>query len=156
MSDSDADSDDWATEDLPPLPVRSTGINDDVVAATNDDDDDESEWQTKLPEPAVLVAAGDEQDVAQKEGSPMIIMDMTKFSKGTIHSKFDPNAVNDPIAVKALRKQVESDYCKYAEDALLIADRTVIPCGSTVWRPALVNLRVEQKGHYFCPIFPPK
>jgi len=143
MSDSD---DDWATEELPPLPTSKPKKK--VEHSMEDDDDD---WQAKLP-PTSTPA----EQLTDTEGEPMIIVDMTQLSNEKIHSKFDPNAVNDPAAVKTLRLQIESQFDTYSKDTLLLADRTVIPCGSSIWKEALVTLRKEKDGHYFCPIFPPK
>ena len=86
----------------------------------------------------------------------MIIVDMTILSYSAIHNKFDKMSVNDSKAASDLRRKNESKYdTYYAKDALLLADRAVIPCGTTVWRDALVYLRNETPGHYFAPIFPP-
>ncbi|KAL3893916.1 MAG: hypothetical protein SGARI_007902 [Bacillariaceae sp.] len=85
----------------------------------------------------------------------MIIVDLTQID-ANIHSKFDRNSVSDSAAASALRKKIEGDYDKYAKDATLITEGTVIPCGSSVWRGALMRLRDERQGHYFAPIFPPK
>ena len=91
-----------------------------------------------------------------EEGEPMIIVDMTILSNSAIHNKFDKMSVNDSKAASDLRRKIESKYDTYAKDALLLADhRAVIPCGTTVWRDALVYLRNETPGHYFAPIFPP-
>ena len=156
MSESD-NSDDWATDDLPDLPVATKVVPTTTGAdqqQMNDCDDDG--WARKLP-PSPVVDASTEQQ--QEEGEPMIIVDLTALSQADkslpeIHSKFDANSVNDPDAVKKLRVAIETNYERYARNADWLADRTVIPCGSTVWRPALARLRQERPGHYFCPIFP--
>ena len=64
--------------------------------------------------------------------------------------------MNDPQAVSQLRKKIEQDYENLAKDATLLAEGQVIPCGSTVWKDALIRLRNERSGHYFAPVFPPK
>ena len=122
----------------------------------NDDTDDDDDWdQVRRPskQPATKTVT---KPSAATEGTPMLLVDMTVLSNDKIHCKFDPNAVNDPVAVKTLRKSIESTYDRYAKDSKMLADRTVIPCGSSVWRPALQALRKEKPGHYFCPIFPMK
>ena len=149
MSESD---DDWATEELPPLPVNKSSEKEEKSLEDDEDDD----WQAKLPPTSSSTDASKESKSAMKEGEPMLIVDMTQLSNEEIHSRFDPNSVNDPAAVKRLRLQIENQYDKYARDASLLADRTVIPCGSSVWKSALAVLRKEKCGNYFCPIFPPK
>lgn len=158
----DSDSDDWATEDLPDVPAASSGTHDKELRTegdnNHDDDDDDDGWQSKLP--SHTHESGDKKsdllpDQAS-EGEPMIIVDMTELTNDAINSRFDPNAVNDPEAVKKLRRKIEQDYEKYAKDSSLVANRTVVPCGSSVWKSALAALRREKVGHYFCPIFPPK
>lgn len=154
--DSDDDSDDWATEDLPPLPKASGASSSDARGVAAEDAEDDMYWEVeKNTQPPT--GAEDHQPPKkeqEEEGHPMLLVDMTILSNGEIHSKFDPNAVNDPVAVKKLRNEI--DFATYASDATLLANRTVVPCGSTVWRAALVSLRKETSGHYWCPIFPPK
>jgi len=150
MSGSD-DSDEWAVDDLPDLPAASKK---DVIEQQLDVDDGEG-WEQKLAPSNETTKK--KADPVVDEGFPMIIVDMTQLSKDIIHSKFDANAVNDPAAVKKLRLEIEADYETYSKNSSdLVADGTVIPCGSSVWRLALERLRKERQGHYFCPIFPPK
>ena len=79
-----------------------------------------------------------------------------RLSLSEIHCRFDPNSVNDVVAVKVLRQQIENQYHVYSKNMDYISERVVIPCGSSVYRPALIELRQERPGHYFYPIFPPK
>ena len=88
-------------------------------------------------------------------GSPMIIVDVTNIDPD-IHSKHDRNSVNDTEGASAMKRKFETSYDSYATDANMLAEGTVIPCGSSVWRAALVRLRDERPGHYFVPVFPPK
>uniref|UniRef100_A0A7S1BKV3 Uncharacterized protein n=1 Tax=Corethron hystrix TaxID=216773 RepID=A0A7S1BKV3_9STRA len=90
------------------------------------------------------------------EGEPMLIVDFTDLTDGKIHSKHDKNSVNDPDAASSLRKKIEASYETYRDDTKLLSSGTIRPCGSTVWRSALIALRDERRGHYFCPVFPPK
>ena len=53
-----------------------------------------------------------------------------------------------------LTKRVTKDYARYAADADLIAKGIVRPCGSSVWKDALAQLRDDVPGHFFGPIFP--
>jgi len=147
---SESDSDEWATEDLPDLPIPSNE-KETQTGATQACDTSDKGWANALPQV---------DDTSYKEkrvetGEPMFLLDVTKFSDGKIHSKFDANAVNDVVKMKQLRSQVEQSYDAYIKNTSLIADGTVIPCGSSVWRPALERMRRERPGHYFAPVFPP-
>jgi hypothetical protein len=168
MDDSDNDSDDWAKEDLPeiPLPVRpknphkERNINNEKVDNDNDDDG----WEQKIVQPTNEKLLNTQKDGIDDKndtaGEPMIIVNMTTLSQRLswpeIHCQFDPNSVNDIIAVKTLRQQVEYDYDTYRTNMEYITERIIIPCGSSVYRPALITLRKEYPGQYFYPIFPPK
>jgi hypothetical protein len=167
MNESDYDSDEWAKDDIPdlPEPKLSSVAGDGVLSiqqiqttVPNDDDDD---WEQKLPAESILSDnIITKNDDVLTEGEPMIIVNMTILSQllslSEIHCKFDPNSVNDPIAVKSLRQRIEGDYSAYSKNNEYLSNRIVIPCGSSVWRPALVQLRLERPRHYFCPIFPLK
>jgi hypothetical protein len=154
---SDSDSDEWATNDLSELDTRKQQQINDVTTHDSSkpaapDTDDFDDWQSKLapePEPASTDSISD-------GGEPMILCDFTKLSNNKIHSRVDANSVNDPAAVATLRRSIGRDYAAYANNSLFVADRTVVPCGSSVWKSALQRLRQEVRGHYFCPIFPPK
>jgi hypothetical protein len=155
--DSD-DSDEWATDELPPIPTPTSATSKEQGSDEQQQADDESYWEiqpTPIPIEKAPAATKPSRE-NENEGQPMLLVDMTELSKGSIHSKFDANAVNDPVAVKALRVSIEKNYQAYVSNTTLVANRTVIPCGSTVWRPALVQMRQEKPGHYFGPIFPPK
>ena len=92
-------------------------------------------------------------------GEPMIIVDITQINSN-IHSKFDRNSVNNPEEASKLRKKIECNYEEYATATSnaneLISNGTVIPCGSSVWKDALIQLRNDRPGHYFVPIFKKK
>ena len=158
MDNDDDDSYEWATGDLPPIPVRRKNDADDKESSNINDDGDDKDWFSDI-KPVIRHQAQDtskkEEESSSEEGHPMILVNLTFLSDGAIHSKFDANSVNDPEAVKQWRRKIEANYHNYANRAELLANRTIIPCGSSVWRPALVTLRNEGKGHYYCPIFPP-
>lgn len=152
---SSSDEDDWAVEELP-LPALK--LHDNSKEETDQGqaaDDGEDDWeQAKIPGPKKKEIVVEEKEVP--EGEPMILVDLTELSKGKIHSKFDRNSVNDTEAASKWRRKIEGDYESYAKDNSLLSEGTVIPCGSSVWRTALITLRAERDGHYFVPIFPPK
>jgi hypothetical protein len=165
MNDDSDDSDDWATEEL-------SFATSHVLSATKEenhrpgawqllskDEVDETDWQAPI---AVSPQVQNDSDPNNKSnpGESMILVDMTALTKldtrfGTsIHCRFDAHSVNDPDSVRALRTKIEREYETFAKDTDLIASGIVIPCGTSVWRPALSRLRLEKPGHYFCTIFP--
>jgi hypothetical protein len=163
MSDQDSsDEDEWGLEELP-LPAHSGNT---AGLDRNDDNEkvDDSYWEQEAQERkpqmnSSLPESSSAEESVKKEddgGEPMILVDMTALSDGAIHSKFDRNSVNDAVAASKLRRKIEEDYTAYVKNTSLVADGTVIPCGTTVWRDALIQLRDERAGHYFAPIFPPK
>ena len=171
MADFDNDDDDeWGTAELPDFDnaIQRTNENRQDKDDTIDDGGDQYWKEQPLEKENNLTAnqqqqqqnvaavQQEEEEEEEEEGEPMLLVDMTELSDSKIHCRFDPNAVNDPVAVKELRRTIEASYESYATSANLLASRTVVPCGSTVWRPALQTLRTERPGHYYCPIFPPK
>lgn len=170
MDESDDDSDDWAKEELPDLPVVHIQSN----ASTTEQlhhhhftaEDEDSGWELKLVLPTttnknIVVAENDRTDnIPNDMVEPIIIVDMTTLSQRLslpeVHCQFDPNSVNDVVAVKALRQQIESNYDMYSKHMDYISERIIIPCGSSVYRSALIELRQERPGYFFYPIFPPK
>ncbi len=157
-----SDEDEWGLEELP-LPTRS-GNPAGLDGNDGNEKVDNSYWeqeaqekkpqiQSTLPEPSAKKESVEKEDGG---GEPMILVDMTALSEGAIHSKFDRNSVNDSVAASNLRRKIEEDYTGYAKNGSYVADGTVIFCGTSVWRDALIQLRDERAGHYFAPIFPPK
>lgn len=149
-------SDEWGAAELviPAEVIQSNNMQPSEASAPLNDDD---YWKVK---PTVSSKSEIIKESAKLEddrtGEPMIIVDMTLMDPH-IHSRFDPNAVNDSQGASKLRKMIEQDYAKYAKQSpQLVANGTIIPCGSSVWRPALVKLRKDRPGHYFCPIFGPR
>lgn len=152
MADDESDgSDEWGMEELV-IPTKKEPQHSEGKANEGDEDF----WNNKQEAPVVAAPSQATPKPPPAASTPMIIVDLTQID-ANIHSKFDKNSVNDATAASALRKSIESDYNKYAKGSPeLLSDGTVIPCGSTVWRDALVRLREERPGHYFAPIFPPK
>lgn len=146
-------SDEWGMEELV-IPTKKDPAS--QQAAQKDAGSDEDFWN-KQEEPKSSPAPPKVKVIAKTAAvaTPMIIVDLTMMD-ANIHSKFDKNSVNDAKAASTLRKTIESQYDKYAKNSPnLVSDGTVIPCGSSVWRDALLRLRDERLGHYFAPIFPP-
>ena len=150
---SDSDSDEWGMEELV-LPPKGAAVSSAAEEEGAENDGGDDYWAVE-PSKDPTEPPKEEAKAEKPVGEPMIIVDITQIDE-KIHSKFDRNSVNDSAAASAMRKKIESDYEKYARDSSLIANGTVIPCGSSVWRDALVRLRDERPGHYFAPIFAPK
>lgn len=162
---SDSGSDDWGTEELDLS--RWDGNSNDKCKVLGeeksygslpatlpavDDDDDNEEWMTPLPKASETSKAESQIPRDLSDNSfHMILVDLTRLDPN-IHSRFDRNSVNDPVAVSSWRQKLE--YAQYSQDSTLLSDGTVIPCGSSVWREALSRLRQERPGHYLCPVFP--
>lgn len=153
-NDSDNDSDGWGMEELV---IKDAGPlqQKEVSSQAGVESDDEEYWKDEIKKKEEQPTENKAPAKQQTSSQAMIIVDITQI-KPDIHSRYDRNSVNDPEAASALRKSIESDYIVFSKDACMIADGTVIPCGSSVWRDALVNLRDERPGHYFVPVFPPK
>jgi hypothetical protein len=152
--DSDG-SDEWGMEELDIKEVDGTFPQNPSEIDTNLQDDDEAYWEMELKKDKEEPPKNEPLKKLEIPSQPMIIVDLTKMDPN-VHSKHDRNSVNDAEAASTLRKTIEADYSTYAKDASRIADGTVLPCASSVWRDALVRLRDERPGHYFVPIFPPE
>ena len=122
--------------------------------ATDGDGDDDDGWMAKTTKPNPPDGGTKSPKSSDADGNPMILIDLTRLDPG-IHNKFDKHGVSDAAAASALRKKIESQYDQYSKDARLLADGTVIPCSTSVWRGAIQRMRDERPGHYFAPIFPP-
>lgn len=154
---SDDDSDDWGAADLDLSGVAATTAGNSSAGPSQQQpqqQDGEDYW--KVEKKVIEQNATDNsitiEDSKKGEGEPMILVDLTQLTDDRIHSRFDRNSVNDPEAVSTWRKAIQ--YEEYSKKPDLLANGTVIPCGSSVWRAALMRLRDERKGHYFVPIFP--
>lgn len=125
-----------------------------AVAAADDCDDDEWMPKAKISNPPDDTDTKPSNKSSDTGGNPMILIDLTRLDPD-IHNKFDKNGVSDSAAASSLRKKIESQYEQYSKDTRLLADGTVIPCSTSVWRGAIQRMRDERPGHYFAPIFPP-
>lgn len=158
-NDSDEDEDEWGTHEL--IIDRSDLTSKCLVGDGMDVCNDDAYWNSDIQEAKEdddknTEKTGRKETMLQvNEGKPMFILDVTKMNPN-IHSKYDRNSVNDPESSSKIRRNVEKEFEKYANDAALLANGTIIPCGSTVWKGALSRMRDERKGHYFLPIFQPK
>ena len=113
--------------------------------------EDEESWDTPtlpLPAPAAAPSAA--------FSTPMIIVNLSKLTHHKIHNKNDRNSNNDPALVSQHKKDIEADYAAFAASAEHLANAVVIPCGERVFAAALQQLRDDNPGHYFLPVFPPK
>ncbi len=157
MADDDSiDSDGWGLEELE---IPQDGGCSNVESADNDDGNDVGDEYWEVEKTIEIEDENDKTNESKKSGAeggePMIIVDITQLNPD-IHSKFDRNSVNKPEQASALRKEIEKNYGDYVFSSDYLSEGTVIPCGSSVWRGALVRLRDDRPGHYFVPIFPPK
>ena len=155
-----ADDDDWEiavdsgsvdvdninlAQQLGQATISSTG--------TKDEEDNDDDWLTDAPA-STPVPATLAKPAAPVDDSPMFIVDFTKLSGGAVHNKFDKHSVNDPD----LKRMWTTEAIKALEDdsnqAKMVEQGIFRPCGSSVWRDALIVLRDAHEGHYFGPIFP--
>ena len=174
MSDSD-DSDGWGMEELVIPSANNNDADDEVddnnnnknddgtdywavdtTSTNNQNDDKDSNNENEAQQKQNNAGGSSDNDNGDGGGEPMIIVDITQINSN-IHSKFDRNSVNNPEEASKLRKKIECNYDEYATATSnaneLISNGTVIPCGSSVWKDALIQLRNDRPGHYFVPIF---
>lgn len=173
-NDNSDNSDEWDRDDIPDFPIIPSKITQNKQDDTVNDDDDT--WEAKLQSNNTSSNASATSSTTRKYGNQsmtetlsnedvvndgvresMIIVNMTILSNGTIHSKFDIHSVNDPTAVKQLRATIEQSYTDYSKNLEYVQNKTIIPCGTSIWKDALAQLRKDNRnGDYYCPIFPPK
>jgi len=155
--DDDDDDDDWDTvgDDLPEPPAAADSVQQDPDTTAPDDNDEEG-WETPLvTETGAATALSNPSKPTDDKDTNMFLVDLTQLSKGEIHNRNDVHSVNDPDAVHTWRKRLqEAPLSDYAQNPDYLADATVIPCSSGVWKAALPTLRKERPGHYIIPIFP--
>ena len=166
---SSSSDEEWGTAELD-IPSKSEGNNgkgngdDDLdvkgkhlqAAAAAADDGDDDDWMPKAKTSNLCEDTDTKFSNLRSDtgGNPMILIDLTRLDPD-IHNKFDKNWVSDSAAASSLRKKIESQFEQYSKDARLLADGTVVPCSTSVWRGAIQRMRDERSGHYFAPIFPP-
>lgn len=153
VDDDSVDSDDWGLEELI---IPPDGQKTDVGKNGKDDENDfgDDYWEVEKSVQQDTKTKDKQQEVSES-GSSMIIVDITQMNPN-IHSKFDRNSVNQPEQASVLRKNIEKKYEDYAFSNVLLSEGTIVPCGTSVWKDALVRLRDDRPGHYFVPIFAPK
>ncbi len=145
--------DDWETAslelDLGGIKVSEEGGAEDGTGDAPNDDEDEG-WDTPAP-----VSQPEREEEVRTSTEPMILVDLTKFTSGDVHNKFDRNSNNDPERVRKIRMEIEEDYETFSRNVAHLADRVVIPASQGVYRSALQQLRNDLPGHFFLPVFPP-
>lgn len=154
-SDEDDDSEEWGKEELHIPTPKDRGEE------SWSPDDDHDDWVTPLPKQQQQQQKDPEPSQSktiqhrQQDDQPVMIVDLTKITRGAVHCKFDRHAVNDAAVASAWRKRIEQAYDMYAKDLDLVGNGTILPCGMSVWKQALSRVRDERPGHFFAPIFPP-
>jgi hypothetical protein len=88
-----------------------------------------------------------------ENSKPMMLVDFTLLSGGTVHNKFDKNAVNDIDLKKKFTQEITRTITDEVKKAELVGSGVLHPCSTSVWKEALVTLRDANPGHYFGPIF---
>lgn len=59
-------------------------------------------------------------EVKMDVGPPVLVVDLTDISNGTLHNRFDKFACNDPEAKAALSKQIAAGFDSYLTNAELL------------------------------------
>jgi len=155
MSEYD-DDDDW----------ENTGSDLDVNLDTlevkgppnrEDEEDEEDNWddEMKLKEETIKKPTDDTtNDTGEGDNLPnMFILNVTKMTKGEVHSKNDRNSNNNPSKVSEIRKEAEGRYGELEGNGRMVGEGIVIPVGGSVWKEALKELRDRHVGEFFLPIF---
>jgi len=141
----------------PTEPSSSSAAIENSEKPSGDDDDDNWMAPAATTKEEKIDAAGDGCTIEDDGGGgePMILVDLTCLSDSKVHNRNDANSVNDPELASTWRRKIEREYGTYSTDTGLLASGVVVPCGSSVWKDAVAQLRRSNKGHYYVPIFPP-
>ena len=164
--DEDDDSDEWGKEEVI-VPQESSSSSDDAPfahfavceetslqhsAADHPDDDWLVPTSTRTPPchkaPKHKSNHPNDHNVDDDDDDdrPILLVNLTRLD-----ATLDPH---DTDAVSAWRKRITTNHAEYAKNATWLADRTVIPCGKSVWRDALMKVRREGPSNVWSPIFP--
>eukprot|EP00586_Coscinodiscus_wailesii_P023630 CAMPEP_0172496184 /NCGR_PEP_ID=MMETSP1066-20121228/82981_1 /TAXON_ID=671091 /ORGANISM="Coscinodiscus wailesii, Strain CCMP2513" /LENGTH=146 /DNA_ID=CAMNT_0013268355 /DNA_START=51 /DNA_END=488 /DNA_ORIENTATION=+ len=146
MSNASDSDDEWDEDNmiLPEIGDNNTKNRQPSAEKNRDDDDDVSDdyWDetppttttpVTPPPPAAAPGTKNPRTSGAADASPLIIVDLTLLSNAAIHSRFDKNSVNDPVAASTFRRRVEDRFEEYRNDSKLLANGSVIPCGGSVW-----------------------
>jgi len=90
--------------------------------------------------PVTRATAEPTGEVKMDVGPPVLVVDLTDLSNGTLHNRFDKFACNDPEAKAALSKQIAADFDSYLTNAELLQRGVVhVRCSHSV-RSSLMPL----------------
>ena len=146
---------DWEDDDFDVnVPTDKEGADKEGVLVVSTPEDSAS-W---LPSSTDTSAAATTTKTTPKEDQrrPLLLIDFTTLSSGAVHNKFDINGVNDPDKKKEMTTMCTTNFVFYRDNVEMIENGIVRSCGQSVWRDALAELRRENPGHFWAPIFPPK
>jgi hypothetical protein len=146
---------DWEDDDFDVnVPTDKEGVEGAVVESTPED----SAWLQALTDTSAAATTRTKLKTTPKEDKrrPLLLIDFTRLSSGAVHNKFDINGVNDPDKKKEMTTMCTTNFVFYRDNVEMIENGIVRSCGQSVWRDALAELRRENPGHFWAPIFPPK
>ena len=153
MSD---DEDDWenAGSDLDIDFTVGRGSEEGKGEEEGGEEEEEDDWEASMK---VKEKEEEEDEGEEKTGGPappkLFIMNVTKFTDGAVHNKHDKNSNNNPEEVSRLRKEIEANWEGYEKNVDYVSSGIVIPCGGSVWKEALMQLRDDHPGEFFLPVF---
>mmetsp|Transcript_10885 Transcript_10885/g.30830 ORF Transcript_10885/g.30830 Transcript_10885/m.30830 type:complete len:166 (+) Transcript_10885:89-586(+) len=158
-----ADSwEDLENESVAPLASVAT-----AAAQQRDDNAEEDSWepaaapQAREKTHAASVSSGVMPSTSQKSSTasgddrPLLLVDLTVLSEGALHNKFDKSSCNDPDLKREWTRKIEDAFSEYESNTEMLSSGVLRPCGASVWREALSQLRDEYPGHFWAPVFPP-
>ena len=83
----------------------------------------------------------------------LFIVNVSKLTDGAVHNKHDKARNNNPGEVGRIRREIEADWEGFGKNGEHVSSGVVIPCGGSVWKDALAQLRDEHPGEFFLPVF---